>query len=345
MPASDPDRQHRLLPLVYLAALTLSVLGVLGAIDSRHTPYSGFFITPDNKVLLVRPGSPAEAAGLQLDDQLLASGGIDVNDVSALRRRPPAQVGDRRLYRVARNGGELDLEMTFSSPPRLQQALGWASLAVGLAFLGAGVWAYRKRAAANTWLVAVLGMTAVGLFVTAPSLANPAVRRILLLVPQLLGVFAPGVFLHLMLAYPRPKALLERRWTRSFIYGLCAVAAVLALGAAFQGGAVIGPAGVLMFATRALFLILGLAALAHSWARASPGERRTLGLNSLLAAVAVALLPNIASAVAAIVSPTAQLPGGAFYFLATILIPVALAIAVVKAAEAAPVPGPEPGLR
>ena len=130
------------------------------------------------------------------------------------------------------------------------------------------------------------------------------------------------------------KAMLGRGWTRIAIYGLCVVGTLLALGAAFQGGAVIGPAGVFMFATRALFLILGLAALAHSWVRATAEERSATGLNFLLGAVGVALLPNIASTVVAIVSPVAQLPGGAFYFLATILIPVALAVAVVRGAEA-----------
>jgi hypothetical protein len=73
-------------------------------------------------------------------------------------------------------------------------------------------------------------------------------------------------------------------------------------------------------------------ALLHSYVRASSRDRERWGLNLMLAGVLVGLGPVTIAALVGIVAPRAMLPGSDFYSLTLVLVPVTLALAVMRAA-------------
>ncbi len=102
-----------------LLALALVAVAGLAAQDGA-TPYLGVTIAPDNagaRVLMVVPGSPADAAGLQAGDVITA---VDETKVSADSLPEAVQgyaVGDTVTLSVTRGGEMLELAATLAERP------------------------------------------------------------------------------------------------------------------------------------------------------------------------------------------------------------------------------------
>jgi len=83
------------------------------------------------------------------------------------------------------------------------------------------------------------------------------------------------------------------------------------------------------------YAVLSVLALIHSYVRANPTDRRGQGLNVLLAGLIVGLLPIGASVIAGMFVRVDLLPGADYVHLTLVLIPVSIALALVKGARRA----------
>ena len=84
--------------LFMILAVLIGLVAVLGALDMKNVPYSGYYTDGNNTVIRIYPGSPAQKAGFMKGDLMLSNGGIDVKDTRTLIRRPRAEIGETRTY-------------------------------------------------------------------------------------------------------------------------------------------------------------------------------------------------------------------------------------------------------
>jgi hypothetical protein len=78
------------------------------------------------------------------------------------------------------------------------------------------------------------------------------------------------------------------------------------------------------------YLILAIAAMVHSYVKATSQERAANGLNFMLIGTVIGLAPIVIAAIVGIIAPKVELPGVEFYVLTMVLIPFALAQATLK---------------
>jgi len=145
----------------------------------------------------------------------------------------------------------------------------------------------------------------------------------------LLAGFA--ALLHLMLVFPHRKEVIKWRWTRHLIY--LPVVVILLIGIPVIQAGPSGPALAILNGIVLLgYAVLSVLALIHSYVRATPTDRRGRGLNVLLAGLILGLLPIGATVIAGMFVRVDLLPGAEYLPLTLVLIPVSIALALVKGA-------------
>ncbi|UCC49235.1 MAG: PDZ domain-containing protein [Gemmatimonadota bacterium] len=340
-------------PFLVLAVLFV-LWGMFGAADLPNIPYAGYLTDGNNTVIQVEPSSPAEAAGLQVGDYITSIAGISVEDTRALARLQRAEVGDTRTLIVeqraetelaARPEGlpSRSVELAYSAQPGRDLLLGIAGIFIGLCFVVFGLGAYMRAPTRSATLLALTGLCLGITFFAGPYLQSFTLRTIAAALQLVIIIFGFAFLLHFMLEFPEPKALLAKKHTTKVLY---APALLIALFALFL--IILQPAGtstlnVLIRSLFGLFVVvyfgLALWAMIHSFVKASPRQRSGYGLNFMLAGVIIGLLPVTIASLLGVLAPRVVLPGYNFYFLTLVLIPIALASAVVKT-ESAPVTAP-----
>ena len=321
-----------------VAAGLFAVWGILGIFDVGNLPYAGYQTDGNNTVTQVREGSPAEQASMHVGDYIRSSGGIAVEDARALSRRPRPNIGETRAFVVEREGQTASLDLTYARLPGLAKALTFASILIGFCFLVFGLMPYLKAPNARTTLLAIFGLALGFSFFGGPYLSAYALRTVVGIISTLLVMGGFAALLHFTLMFPKRKALLDQRHMRDWLYR---PAALIFLFLLYRG--VFQPA-----ATSALNLITGiligvlilgyfglsLAAFVHSYVKATAQERRAQGLTYVLAGVLVGFLPILFVVMVGLVAPQVVIPGANFFFLSIVMIPISLALAVMKSDKA-----------
>ncbi len=333
---SDQGSASYKTPFLIVGGLIL-LWGILGLFDLRNVPYSGYQTGPDNSVTRVYPGSPADQADIMVGDIVESSGGIAIEDSRALARRPRAEIGESRTLVVVRDGETLNLDFVFSNQPARNVALTIAGALIGACFVIFGLLAYSNARNRSTTLLALLGL-AFGLTIGGPYIASYGLRTavgFIILAGIVLGF---ALLLHFMLEFPKRKQWLEKPTATKILYAPAALIALM-----FFYLIVFQPAGTSGLNTVVnilvgLFIVgyfgLSVIAMIGTYRKATAEERSTTGLNFMLVGVVLGLLPLILSAVVGVVAPSVVLPGVDFYFLTLVLIPIALAMATMKQANA-----------
>lgn len=315
--------------LVAVAA-ALIVWGAVGFHQGLHSGFSGGVYDPDYRVPGVRRGSPAAKAGFQAGDRVISVEGRPVEELGMESRWPLAlapKAGQSRRFVVERKGQRLALDMAYPAPfPRAVNTRIGAVL-VGMAFLGCGLWAYLTVRTPPALRLAHIGLAAavsvsLGL---GPNLGSwNGIQHHLGAAANVLTVLLLARF---FLTFPKPKRVSESRLAWWAMYGawgclLIFLAAELILHPAlyYTTGSVAGPLTL-------AYIILALAALAHTLVRSPGTELRDSGVTLILPGLGAAL-----AGAAAVFAFGAGLPGWASA-LPVALIPLALALAVGKQAR------------
>ena len=326
----------------FLAAAAVAVgVGAAGLLDLRNMPYAGYSAARQFDVVRVYPGSPAEAAGLQVGDRVKAVGGIRSTDTKALWRRPRAEIGETRTYCVERAGELEEIDVTFGAVPRRYYLRAGLSTVVGLCFLGFTLWAYQRVPSRATAFLALFGVCFGLAFFPAPYSRDFIVRAFSEAVATIIVVAGFAFLIHYLMLFPKRRALLDKSWALWMIYLPAALVGLVLLGLIL-----VQPDFTATVRATVSWVILvftvgyfggALLSVVDSYRRATPEERSSGGVRMMLVATAIGLLPMIAGAVLRTLAPAVLLPGEDFYPLALGLVPIAFALAALRRR-----PGPGP---
>jgi hypothetical protein len=331
----------RFLTPLLVAGLLLAGWGVAGLLDRANVPYDGFTTGPDYTVIRVRPGSPAAAAGLRVGDRLIRVNGVAVEDAASMDRMPRPAIGETRTLLVesgAANGGAVgatrNVAITYAALPGRDMALSWANLLVGLCYVGFGLLAYWKAPGKASLLLALTGIGLGLALLPTPYIASHGLRQAVGVVQLALIVFGFATLLHCLSVFPKPKAILQRAATTRILYAPAVAVALLFAWLFIGEPSATGAFNSVVNAIVGIYVVayfgLALVALVHSFATASPSERSRGGLNLLLAGVVLGLVPVTVASLVSVLAPSMILPGGDFYALTLALVPIALALAVIR---------------
>jgi len=324
--------------LLLLAAAVVIVFGVLGLLDLRNVPWSGYWNDPGNHVIRVFPDSPAERAGFQVGDRIRSSGGIATEDTRALTRRPRAKIGETWSFVVERDGETRELELTFAGQPSGNTWRGVGAFVTGLCFLLFCLWAYLVTPSPATRLLALFGLCFGVAFLPGPYSSSFFLRTLGGAFATVVVVLGFAFLVHYLQLFPRRRPLLEKRWALGLIYAPALVIAVFLLFLI-----IVQPEGTsaltsISTALVSLFIVgyfgWALVTILRSFFGAGPEERSRHGLGLVLAGVIVGLLPIMLSSLLRAVAPQVVLPGVQYYALALVLIPITLSIAAVRSGRA-----------
>ena len=322
-----------------VAAGLFAVWGVLGIFDVDNLPYSGYQTDGNNTVTQVAEGSPAEQAGMQAKDYIRSIDGVAVEDAAAAARRPRANIGETRTFVVERGEQTATLDITYSRLPGSARALNYAGILIGFCYLIFGLMPYLRAPNVRTMLLAIFGLTLGVSFFGGPYLSSYVLRTARLLLTNLLVVGGFAALLHFTLMFPKRKALLGKRFMRDVLYGPAALLFLFLLYRVLFRPAATSTLNTITGILIGLFILgyfgLSLAAFVHSYVKATAQERRAQGLTYVLAGVLAGFLPVLFVVLVGVVAPQVVIPGGNFFFLSIVLIPISLALAVMKSEKAA----------
>ncbi len=122
--------------ILVLLALTLMLGGAALAQDAGERPFLGITFSAEDNGALVREvlaDSPAAAAGLQVDDLILALNGAELSPADFVETIAALAVGDEITLTILRDGAEMELAVTLGSAPARRSQ--WQAFRDG-AFLG-----------------------------------------------------------------------------------------------------------------------------------------------------------------------------------------------------------------
>src|SRR5215467_13712957 len=103
--------------LFSLLAAVVFIWGVLGTLDIRNIPFTGYFLSPDRVVTLVRENSPAAVAGVKVGDTVTRIDGIAVADFGSLVSQARPAINSNGSVTVRRGANEETLTLKYGSQP------------------------------------------------------------------------------------------------------------------------------------------------------------------------------------------------------------------------------------
>ena len=333
---------NRYRTIFLIAAAVFVFLGTRNLLDKGNNPYDGYVTDGNNTVIRVDAGGPAERAGLRAGDRIRTIDGIRVEDTRVLAQQGRPRIGQATALEVERREGSTadaapamhSLSFDHAAPPGDYAARSFAGYLIGLCFVACGVVAYFRGPNRSGMLFALTGLCLGASFLGTPYFSSSAVRTMVRGAMSLIVVFGFAFLFHLMLEFPKRKALLRRKHALQILYtpALLVVLFLLFLvvvqpqatsGLNQWSNLLIGLFLVVYFGGAAVAII-------HSYATATRQERVQYGLHVELAGILIGVLPVTIELVFRILVPRLQLPGGDFYYLTVVFIPIVLATAILR---------------
>ena len=324
----NPDNKTPL--LVFAAALV--IYGLLGWLDVGNSAQGGWATDPDNTVTQVLPGSPTEAAGLQVGDKIVSMGGIAMTDAEALTQRARPKVGETWEFVVERDGSTVSLDVTFGEPVPERKFLAHATFFVGFCFIGFTMRAYMQKQTTSTHALAIAGTLFSLAFLGGPYFDNYMLRSVDSAITVLLVWLGVASILMFLLVHLRSGGS-RLLYLPAVVAGLFIAWRILFTPEATSALNNFG--NILTGIVAAFYLIASLVTVYRSFSGATASERESSGLQLILIGALIGLVPPILSVVVGIFAPQVVLPGQNFYFLTMIAIPITWSMAVLKGGSAA----------
>lgn len=321
------------------AALAVASWGIAGLMQMPRWCSDGYHTNAGHLVTQIHSGGAAEAAGLQVGDRIVSIGGVPMDDLPARPRRSLPSVGESLAIEARREGQPLTIELVCAAYPRNFRLARINGAIVSLLFLAAATWVLFVAPTPPGLLFALFGLAYGVSAFEGPRIGT--LEGVAGLVEITAGLLWLVLLLHLLLTFPKRKAILERRSTLWLLYApavlllLFGVLDLLADPRLYVHFAV-ATAGLV-----AIYILLVITALVHSWVRSTGEERKRSGFNLVLLALAIALMPQLARGFAAIAGLGEGLPGSAYYSLSAAVIPLAMATAIARRRGQPVLPQPE----
>ena len=305
----------------------VAIWGIFGWLDVSNYAQGGWGTDRNNVVNQVLAGSPAEAGGLMIGDEILSLGGIALTDANALSRRNRPEIGDTWEFVVVRDGDEMSLDVTFGEPVAQRKFLAHAGFLIGFCFLGFTMRAYLQKQTQSTAALALAGVLFSFAFLTGPYLESYTMRNIANAIETILVFLGVASILTFLMVHLRSGAN-KLLYLPGLAAGLFIAWRILATPEATSG---LNTFASFFIGAIVLFYLGGsLLAVYKSYSSATASERDSQGLNLMLIGALVGMLPPLISVLLGVVAPQVVLPGQAFYFLSFVLLPITWSVAVLK---------------
>ena len=334
--------------LFSLLAVGVLIWGVIGTLDIRNIPYTGYALSPDRVVTLVREGSPAAAAGVRVGDTLTKIDGITVTEFGSLAAQQRPAINSNGSIAVKRGATEETLSFKYGSQPLTDLIANFgAATLTGLAFLILGLMAYRKYANRLTTMFCSLSLLFAVVLFNNPYFASSVQRRLVGGALNFLVAMLFATILDYCLNFPQTKKIIAARpWLRQAIYLFVGAFGVMVATIIVTTPTMTAVRSMLLSVAFSLvfggYLLLSVIAVVHSYIKASTKERSATGLNLMMLGMLLGFGPLLVSILVHTISPhMGELPGERFYGITLLAIPIGLAMALLKA-QSAPVDVPAP---
>lgn len=312
----------RLKPVFLGMAVVALILATIGIWDVSKSPYSGYRLSADYRVVHVDSGSPADQAGVRVGDRITKIDGVSTERLYQLSKLSRAEIGENQKLTLLRAGSEIAATVTPTALPTGKWILTRVKNLMGLLMIAIGYAVFKRRPGKEVSLFFLFNLFVALAFISPPYFESVGLRQAVALNFLVFLTLGLAFFLHLTVIFPKPKPMVQDTPLELFIYGPVPIMA-LAYSALrlFQPDADLLLNVVLHYAF-GLLLLMGLgfavAAVANSHWIAGAAERsaaRTMLIGVLLGAipVAVALLTDS-------FLPYTTLPLSDYYALSVILV-------------------------
>jgi hypothetical protein len=305
------------------------IWGILGAMDAKNYTYSGYNLDDNYTVIKIEEGSPAEKAGLQMDDIVKSIGGIAITDTKANRNRKRAEIGETRAFVVERNGEETTLQLTYEGMSAKDGTLNRVGNFIGLLFI------------LLSFSFAVFALCFGFIFLNGPYISTVFLRTVVNIVSTSVVLFSFTYMAIYMLRYPPESKFLDNAKNQKLIFvPMVLLILIIVILEAMQtdGSGTLNMVMRLLFAAFIIFYFgVSVITLIRKYAKSNAADRQSNGLNMMLIGTVVGLLPILIYFTINTISPGMDLPGNDYVFITFIAIPIFFSLAlnqVYKSAEA-----------
>ena len=323
--------------LFLLLAAVVLIWGVVGTLDIKNIPYTGYVLSPDRIVTIVRDGSPAALAGVRVGDTVTKIDNIPVTDFASLVAQQRAAINSNGSVTVKRGGTEETLTLKYGSQPLADLVANFGAVTLtGLAFLILGLMVYLKNPTRLSIMFCSMSLLFAFVLFNNPYFASSVQRRLVLGALNFLVALLFAVILDYCLNFPRTKKIIAARpWLRQAIYIIVGAFGVMIATIIITTPTMTAARSTLLSLAFNLifggYLLLSVIAVVHSYIKASPAERSATGLNLMLFGMLIGFGPLLLSILAHTISPhMGELPGERFYGITLLAIPIGLALALMK---------------
>jgi hypothetical protein len=329
----SPIVTMRLGTLFVMAAFIAVAWGTAGALQLRSIGHGGYATGWGATVTEVEENGPAESAGLDVGDRILAVGGNWVKEPWTRPELAAVAAGDVQSLLVERAGVTEPIDVIWQERSRTRWRSFLVDSLVTLAFLGFGLWSLLASGSAAGLVLAVFGLCYALANLRAPSLGSADV--VVRFVQQDLGVLSTALLFHFYAVFPVRKKVAGRpvAWWMVYVPFLPFVLYGLAEWALFPSS--LDGYRAVATATDLAYMLLAVVVLLHTWISLSGDERRRTGFDRILWGLAIALGPLVVLGFLRPVLPADLLPAAEYLPLLGVVLPGSMASAVVTGSRAA----------
>jgi hypothetical protein len=323
--------------LLSLLAAVVFIWGAVGTLDIKNIPYTGYVLSPDRTVRIVREGSPAASAGVKVGDTVTKINGIPIADFGSLAAQPRPAINSDGSITANRGGTEQTLTFKYGSQPTVNLIAGsGATTLTALAFLVLGLMVYRKNPTRLSTMFCSMSLLFAMVLFNRPYFASAVQRRLVGGVLTILLALLFAAVLNYCLNFPQTKKIIAARsWLRQAIYVIVGAFGVMVATIGITTPPMTPARSVLLSLAFGIlfggYILLSVIAVVHSYFKASTAERSATGLNLMLLGMVIGFGPLLLSILARTISPhMGDLPGERFYSITLLAIPIGLAMALMK---------------
>lgn len=328
----SPIMAMRLRKLFVMAAVIAVAWGTAGALQLRSGGHGGYATGWGATVTEVEDNGPAESAGLDVGDRILAVGGTRVEEPWTRPELAAVKVGEIQSLLVERAGAAEPIDIVWQELSRTRWRSFLVDSLVTLAFLGFGLWGLLASGSAAGLVLAVFGLCYALANLHAPSLGSADV--IVRFVQQDLSVLSTVLLFHFFAVFPAWKRVAGRpvSWWTVYVpflpFVLCGLAEWALFPSFLDGYRAVATA------TDLAYMLLAVVALLHTWISLSGDARRRTGFDRILWGLAIAVGPLVVLDLLRAVLPGDLLPAAEYLPLLGMVLPGSMASAVVIGARA-----------
>ncbi len=315
-------------------AVLICLVAIPSAISFFKVPYYGFQTDPGYSIINILSNGPAETAGLKVGDVLKSDNGIDMEDLKSRIQKPQSKIGETVTLMIERDGNPQEVKVNLTGQP-LPPKIHWLFInTLGLSMILASLYVYRKVQTPITFICLCCGVLVGCFHFPIFGINSVTIRLVYDVFMEAIIWCGLGLAAYLFMLFPKPKALLDKKYTKPLLFAPAAISILfLIIVLVFKPdatGALNYSNQVVWSVSRIFYMLWCTIAIIHSYLKATSEERQSYGLHILAVGIVAGITPFLLLLIMGILAPKVILPGQMYYDVPMILIPFAVATAILK---------------